>query len=1011
MSQLVMKQTYITAILVYLCLISSHAQDQPVSLDRMSVYSWAEKNGLDTKNITSIIQSRDGYLWLTTYSGIIKFDGYQSQYYNRQNLPFLTIDAFRTGVEAPDEPTLYFASQGSGVIVYENFDFKPLRASNGKVPKSINYLHIEENKQVYIGSNNGLYLHENDEIKLLKPSIFKNMNVVSMKRDRHNTLWIATQGHGLYSMDENGNTRRYGIENGLQSNVINSIEIDDNQVYVGTQAGVSIVKNKEVKPLRFMVNQSINTIVTSDHLVWIGSNNGLGLYDLISQTGTFTRSLGATTLTRINNIHFDKEGSMWICTGRDGLVQLRQTGISNYTTYDGLSSNKINIIKNSYQGDKQYIGCDDGNLFYFRQNEIERVPLQLQASQTGIRDVLEESDGTLWIASYRGVIRKSGNEEVLYDLNNGLNSLDIRVIHKDQNGNIWLGSRSGGLAKIVDDKVIKIYDENNGLKSNFILSIDEDSTGNLFVGTHSGGLTQIKPDGDIINHTISENDAGLIIFNTHIDQRGYFWAVCNSGIYLFHNGQFIQLKLKHNLSGVSMFDWLEGPNQNAWITSSKGVINIPKSEIDKFLEDEDYILETSLINSTDGMREEECTGAVQSVADKSGKLWIPTIDGVSVINTELLRTNTIAPPVYITSLMADTTTYENKNNFVIPAGHIRYIINFTALSYISPEEMKFRYKLENFDDNYVEVTNERQVEYTNLPPGKYTFRVMASNNDGIWNEVGDEINFSVAAFYYQTTWFYVLLIIGISALLFSIYKWRIHGIEKMNVKLRKVNSELDSFVYSASHDLRSPLASLLGLIDLAEIDKSHINSYLDKMKTSVKKLDAFIGDIIDFSSNERKEVMVSKFSLPELIDDVLDELHFLNHDDNVSINKSFEGESIFASDRRRVAIILRNLISNALKYKDSQKPNPVISINIHCDKVYTSIEIDDNGIGIEKHALRDIFKMFFRATENSSGSGLGLYIVKETVEKLQGTITVESVVKKGTTFTITLPNLLSKAEG
>ncbi len=986
----------------------SIGQDIPKSMDRLSVYSWAEQSGLDTKNITSIFQSSSGYLWLTSYSGIIKFDGYQSHYYNRKNLPFLNIDAFRAGFEAPDEPLLYFASQGSGVIVYENNAFRPLEASNGNIPKSINYLLVEPNRQIYIGSNDGLYKYNNGEISLVKPSIFKSMNIVDIKRDKNNILWIASQGSGLYSLDEEGNTRRYSIANGLQSNVVNSLEVHPSQIFVGTQAGVSIIKNKQISPLKFMTNQSINTIKASGHLVWIGSDNGLGLYNLKSNTGDFTRSLGATTLTRINNIHFDQEGSLWICTGRDGLVQLRQTGISNYTTYDGLSSNKINIIKNSYDGNRQFIGCDDGKLFYYSNKVIEQIPLKLQVSQTGIRDVLEESDGTLWVASYRGLIRKRGDSEFIYNLNSGLKSLDIRVIHKDKKGNIWVGSRSGGLTKIVNGKVEKTFDENNGLRSNFIFSIEEDQSGNLFIGTHSGGLSQISINGDITNHSIVENDAGIIIFNTHIDERGLLWAVCNSGLYLFKDNKFIPLKLKNSLSGISMFDWLEGPQGNAWITSSKGVINIPKNEIERFLKDSSYAVETNVINSTDGMREEECTGAVRSSIDREGKLWIPTIDGVSVINTRLLRTNEIAPPVYITSLLADTTTYENGNSFDLPAGHIRYVINFTALSYISPDEMKFRYKLENFDDEYIEVTNERQVEYTNLRPGEYKFIVMASNNDGIWNEVGDEMSFSVAAYYYQTTWFYLLVILGITAILFFTYKWRIHGIEKMNIKLRKVNSELDSFVYSASHDLRSPLASLLGLIDLAHVDSQNSKIYLEKMKTSVKKLDAFIGDIIDFSSNERKEVMIESFAFGNVIHDVLDELEFLNHDNSVKINITQHGDNEFKSDRRRVAIILRNLISNALKYKDLRKETSIININVHCEKLYANIEIADNGIGIEKSALRDIFKMFYRATENSSGSGLGLYIVKETVEKLDGTITVDSTVNEGTTFTITLPNLPTK---
>ncbi|MDX1628916.1 MAG: ATP-binding protein, partial [Fulvivirga sp.] len=537
------------------------------------------------------------------------------------------------------------------------------------------------------------------------------------------------------------------------------------------------------------------------------------------------------------------------------------------------------------------------------------------------------------------------------------------------------------------------------------LSIEKDAQNNLVIGTHSGGLSIISPEGKISNYNITDNDSGIIIFNTHIDQAGRIWVICNMGIFMFQNKQFIPVQLSESYSGISNFDWLEDEAGNVWITTNRGLIHIKKEEIDQFLADPSYKMASRLINKSDGMVNEECTGAVRSLQSHTGELYIPTIGGVSVIAPDKMKVNTIVPEVYITSLAADTVVY-NNSDVTIPPGKSRYILNFTALSFISPSEITFKYKLEGFDEDYLFASNERTVEYTNLPPGEYTFYVQASNNDGIWNEEGDVFTFTVDAFYYETAWFYLTLILVVALLLWGIYKWRIHGIQKMNEKLRKVNSELDSFVYSASHDLRSPLTSLLGLIDLTKKDKANAEIYLEKMRSSVKKLDAFISDIIDFSSNDRKEIESKEIDFEKITEQVVNELEYLNRDGKIEVTKKINTGSGFISDSRRIAIVLRNLVSNALKYKDPKKENPYVSIDISTSPAphRVKIVVEDNGVGIEKSDQQDVFKMFYRANEYSSGSGIGLYIVKETVEKLNGTLELQSTPGEGTKFTITLPS-------
>ena len=231
-------------------------------------------------------------------------------------------------------------------------------------------------------------------------------------------------------------------------------------------------------------------------------------------------------------------------------------------------------------------------------------------------------------------------------------------------------------------------------------------------------------------------------------------------------------------------------------------------------------------------------------------------------------------------------------------------------------------------------------------------------------------------------------------------------IEK-NRDLEKVNRELDSFVYRVSHDLRAPLTSILGLIGLMKIETSHekVSEYIDLQEKSIQKLDMFIKEIMNLSRNSRLGITVSPIDLKELLDEIFEGQNYINVDREVEkIYDIQEGLSFF-TDRSRLSVILNNLISNALKYEDSNKSSVVIKVSAYAENNNCILEVSDNGIGISEVYLPKIFQMFFRATEQFSGSGLGLYIVKETAEKLKGKVTVKSKIRQGTTFKVVLPNM------
>jgi signal transduction histidine kinase len=234
----------------------------------------------------------------------------------------------------------------------------------------------------------------------------------------------------------------------------------------------------------------------------------------------------------------------------------------------------------------------------------------------------------------------------------------------------------------------------------------------------------------------------------------------------------------------------------------------------------------------------------------------------------------------------------------------------------------------------------------------------------------------------------------------------VNSLAEQNLELTKINKELDGLVYSVSHNLRAPLMSVLGLINLAkfETSKDTMQHYHEMMEKSVHKLDDTLKEILEYARNARQEPEIDKIDFKEIINETLDKMQFMSGVDNIRISVTVIDPLPFYSDNYRISVILNNLISNAIKYYDEKKENPFFNIAVTVGEEKATLEFQDNGIGIAETAMSKIFDMFFRATNKTDGSGLGLYIVKEAVDKLSGDIQMETLLGKGTTFKINIPN-------
>lgn len=799
--------------------------------------SWTIDNGLPSDAISNIMQSKKGYMWIATYSGVVKFDGVNFTTYSSTNNKALKTEAIKVICEGQNG-IIWIGTQ-KGIVLYKENKLYQNKTLNTLNNSNIESIFIDHLNQVWIGTNSsGLYQYNNDKLIQIKEfNKFSNHSIYAIFEDNDQNIWIGTIKGELFKY-VNGNLTLCDNNNSSQG-IYSFYQDKTGLIWAGTTNGLfNIVDNKLVKNSKLNLRFTENIIEDTHGYFWISSSSsGIFRYDITQGIlESFTEENGLPN-NRVTKITFDNQGNLWGTTYRKGIFQITDGSFTCYSKSEGLSSSVTTAILQN--GENEYwFANENGEIDILKNGIIQKLETLIPIPSNQIKHILKDSKDNIWISTYGGLLKLEKDKEILLNIDNGFPDNLIRKTFEDTKGNIWVGTIRTGLHKIKPNGEILSFNNKNGLTANYIMTIIQYSHDIIIAGTKKG-LNIIQNDSIVKTYTMSDGLPDNLIFNIYKDQDGVLWISTNSGFSRFENGQFTNYNIESGLQNNTIFDIIEDDQGYFWIPGPVGVMKISKQQLENYKEEKIDKIDYIFFDKSDGMKSSVCLGATKSLKDTNGNLWFLTSDGVAMINPETDITNSSFPPLYIEEVYTKDSIFNVNKPIVIPSKYKRFSIKYAALDLAFPEEIMYKYKLEPFEELWNNADNSRTISYTNIDPGTYTFKVYSSNNQGVWNKDYSFIKIKILPSIYQTLLFKIGVGLIILLLILIWNKTRINRIKKQQNLLENQVKERTQQINMQKEEIFTQSDELRAQRDYAEEQKQQIeeqNKELEKHRHHLEKL-------------------------------------------------------------------------------------------------------------------------------------------------------------------------------
>jgi signal transduction histidine kinase/ligand-binding sensor domain-containing protein len=970
------------------------------------------EDGLPSNVIKGITQDSTGFFWIATDEGLVKFDGisftrYQGAMHSQYARGFLNTRAGKLYVFG-DLDLIEIVNEIDTVI------FKTVLRGTRNPTDSTLWLP----KGIYEDKNSDLWLAEPQSVVRLRKGVLTRYNFDIEDRspqflrsftffeDRAGFLYVISHSGNVYMYDADEYT--FVKEHTRFPSSVNDVKIVGDDLWIGSSSGVYMSDLPE--PGGFSKPVSISKSINASHLLQTDSSRMLVstfgqehyFYDLKENTWE-------TVNFRINGVNSSfrsTENDLWV-TSNEGVILLQKN------LFHSVSTPETTFEESITEDTARHIlyHCTMSNLYKVDTKQWPDLTSQrILSMPSGYFQSLAFDDRGLWAANAFSVYLIN-DDRISRTWDFEAEGRFINDIVLDGSGNLWLSQAgNNNVISITSSFTEKRY--SIPLKPESIVNCVRESSNGIYAASNGpNAWLFFKSNSDSVFRDISVP----LDFETHGDFNvtdlvvtdSLLWLATSEGVIRFNGKSLYRLDLGDIHSDI--------PVKTITILDSKYLIF-----------NNTYGLFRYNIASADHWRYDESNGLPSNTitsrgiyVDHHGRVFVGTSVGLAVSNHALMNDGVTPKPRFISAQINGVEKRFTKG-LHIPFGSF-FTLNMSCISFPA-DKIQMQFRITSLDTVWRTISGN-QLTLTDLPAGNYTIETRAKKNGGyVWSE-SSWLNFQVSKPFWQQTWFAasgLVLVSFIAWISFALAAYinrkrrmqlealvnqRTIELKRINEELSMRNSELDRFVYSTSHDLSAPLKSIRGLIMVAVMEQPTDSqmSYLKMMEKSVKKLEAFIADVINYSRNTRAPIHLSPVNFSQFIQQLLDDHQYAPNYDKISFEVADDTTTILMSDEMRLKIIFNNLISNAIKFHYINGEQPYVKIKAREEKDGFIFIVEDNGTGIHPQLKGRIFDMFFRGTDSVQGSGLGLYILRETVHKLGGEVVVDTELGRGTTFEIRLP--------
>lgn len=819
------------------------------STESFQHHIWTIDDGLPMNSVNAITQAPDGYLWVGTEAGLARFDGITFEVFNHENTPVFSNDII-TSLEVDRSGALWIGTRGDGLIRYKNKSFKTITGNPRLLAAEVWCIMESMDGSIWIGSSAGLCRFANNSFSGIPlPGKLANRKVKALLEDRNGNIWTGAED-GLMLIKKRNDQFLVESMDLDEVEILTLFEDRKGAIWIGTnekglyrywEDRLDLFNEKDG-----LTNSSVGCLYEDRFgYLWIGTHGG-GIHILPMGSNRFSVYSSQEDITSnfISYFYPDRENTLWIGTIGGGLNSLRETEIITYTTKNGLSHNNIYGI---FQDSKNriWVGTKGYGVNYFKDNRFYNLNTQDGLSSKSVVSITEDRTGAIWFATLGGGLNRLKNDRFeVFDSRHGVRDNSFRAIYVDPQGRILAGSLKGDVIEFRNEKFISIA--NVKFRVN---TFCKDSKGNLWIGTFGNGLCCLNGSGKIETFNEKKGLSNNIVTCIYEDKQGILWIGTLKGFNRFQDGKFSTLLKKDGLPDDTSYWILEDHNSDFWISSNRGIYCLSRGEVNSFFKGTLKRVDPSVFGKEAGMRSIECNGANQGAGLKSrdGKLWFPTTNGVSVIDPKNIGRNTPPTPVVIEKIIVDGECCPVNKSVILPPDKNNLEIRYAALSFIAPGKILFKYRLEGFDKKWIDSGSNRIAYYTNLPPGKYVFRVIARSNYGLWNENGAQISLYLKPKFHQTLFFKIFIFILAAFLIPFPFLYLRRHLSDRNIKKEK-NKPRNSTL--PPEDTAAYIRKLTYILEVEKFYKDSdlsIKSVASKMLISSRNLSEIINDELKMS--------------------------------------------------------------------------------------------------------------------------------------------------------------------